>query len=192
MSAPQVSVVIPTYRGGKSLRAALSALTAQDLRGFEVVVVDDGSPDPVTADAASVTDVFELRIIRQQNAGPAAARNLGAQQARGEILAFTDDDCLPRPDWLSTLTRELSLHPESLVGSLTFNGLPDNRWSASSQLIIDLVYAYFNCAPENQRIDGSSKFHSKTESHLRFHRKCSATSAQKASGWLLAIAHASR
>ena len=86
--------------------------------GCEVVVVYEGSPDPVTTDATPVADVFELRIIRQQNAGPTAARNLGAQQARGEILAFTDDDRLPRPDWISTITREPSLHHEALVDSL--------------------------------------------------------------------------
>jgi GT2 family glycosyltransferase len=114
-----------------------------------VVVVDDGSPQPVTEDVAPTTDIFELRIIRQENAGPAAARNRGARKARGEILAFTDDDCLPRPDWLSTLTREILSHTQALVGSLTFNGLPDNNWSATNQLIIDLVYDYFNRDPEN-------------------------------------------
>jgi glycosyltransferase involved in cell wall biosynthesis len=149
MSTPQVSVVIPTYGRGESLRHTLAALAKQDMCGFEVVVVDDGSPEPVSEDTSPTTDVFELRIIRQDNAGPAAARNLGAQQARGEILAFTDDDCLPQPTWLSTLTREISSHPEALVGSLTFNGLPDNNWSSASQLIIDLVYDYFNRDPEN-------------------------------------------
>jgi GT2 family glycosyltransferase len=149
MSASHVSVIIPTYGRSESLRHTLAALAKQDMRGFEVVVVDDGSPEPVSEDVAPTTDVFELRIIRQQNAGPAAARNLGAREARGEILAFTDDDCLPRPDWLSTLTREILSHPEALVGSLTFNGLPDNNWSATSQLIIDLVYDHFNRDPEN-------------------------------------------
>jgi glycosyltransferase involved in cell wall biosynthesis len=149
MNTPQVSVVIPTYGRGESLSRTLATLAKQDMRGFEVVVVDDGSPEAVTEDIAPATDVFELRIIRHENAGPAAARNLGAQQARGEILAFTDDDCLPRPEWLSTLTREISSHPEALVGSLTFNGLPENNWSTTSQLIIDLVYDHFNRDPAN-------------------------------------------
>jgi len=149
MSAPQVSVVIPTYGRSESLRHTLAALAKQDMCGFEVVVVDDGSPEPVTGDVAPTTDIFELRIIRQENAGPAAARNRGAREARGEVLAFTDDDCLPQPTWLSTLIQELTSHHDALVGSLTFNGLPDNVWSATSQLIIDLVYDYFNRDPEN-------------------------------------------
>jgi glycosyltransferase involved in cell wall biosynthesis len=149
MSTPHVSVVIPTYGRGESLRHTLTALAKQDTRGFEVIVVDDGSPDPVTADTAPNRDVFELRIIRQENAGPAAARNRGAREAGGEILAFADDDCLPQPTWLSTLVQELSSHPDALVGSLTFNGLPHNNWSATSQLIIDLVYDHFNRDPAN-------------------------------------------
>jgi glycosyltransferase involved in cell wall biosynthesis len=149
MSTPHVSVVIPTYGRGESLRHTLTALAKQDTRGFEVIVVDDGSPDQVAADAAPNAGVFDLRIIRQENAGPAAARNRGAREAGGEILAFTDDDCLPQPTWLSTLVQELSSHPDALVGSLTFNGLPENNWSTTSQLIIDLVYDHFNRDPAN-------------------------------------------
>ncbi len=167
MSAPQVSVVIPSYGRSESLRHTLAALAKQNMCGFEVVVVDDGSPDRVTEDVAPTTDVFQLRIIRQENAGPAAARNLGAQQARGEILAFTDDDCLPRPDWLSTLTRELSSHPDALVGALTLNGLPSNNWSATSQLIIDLVYDHFNRDPENAYFLASNNLACRRELFLK-------------------------
>jgi len=145
---PTVSVVVPSC-GRESLRACLLALSRQKHSGFEVLVVDDGSPDPVTRESVTANDVFELRIIRQENAGPAAARNHGAREARGTILAFTDDDCLPLPEWLSTLCAELKQHPDALVGSLTFNGLPENSWSSASQLIIDLVYDHFNRDPTN-------------------------------------------
>lgn len=146
---PSVSVVIPTFGRPGKVAASLLALDRQEVEAFEVVVVDDGSPQPVTRETLPEPHRFTLRILRQENRGPAAARNFGAEKATGKILFFTDDDCLPRPDWVSALSREIQSHPEALVGSLTFNGLPDNKWSSSSQLIIDLVYDHFNRDPDN-------------------------------------------
>jgi len=93
-----ISVIVPAYNAGDTLSSCLSALRAQSLPGaqYEVVVVDDGSTDG-TADIARQ---FGARLICQQNAGPAAARNRGAQAARGQILLFTDSDCEPAPDWI--------------------------------------------------------------------------------------------
>jgi GT2 family glycosyltransferase len=144
--ATKASVVIPTCGRPDSLLSALAALDNQNLKGFEVVIVDDGSPIPLELPEF---DSFHLKLIRQENAGPAAARNRGAREARGEVLAFTDDDCLPCPGWLSTLVAEIESHPKALVGSLTFNGLKENTWSTTSQLIIDLVYDHFNRDPAN-------------------------------------------
>lgn len=146
---PLASVVIPTFGRPEKLAETLRALDRQDYTGFEVVVVDDGSPQQVTRENLPASDRFTLRILRQENHGPAAARNFGAHEAHGELLAFTDDDCLPQPRWLSSLSAELKQHPDALVGSITFNGLPENRWSAASQLIIDLVYEHFNRDPDN-------------------------------------------
>ena len=147
--SPSVSVVIPTFGRPEKLAATLLALDRQEVEAFEVVVVDDGSPQPVTREALPDLHRFTLRILRQENRGPAAARNFGAEKATGEILFFTDDDCLPSPHWVSALSQEIQSHPEALVGSLTFNGLPDNKWSSASQLIIDLVYDHFNRDPAN-------------------------------------------
>lgn len=146
---PLASVVIPTFGRPKKLAETLRALDRQDCTGFEVIVVDDGSPQQVTRENLPASDRFTLRILRQENNGPAAARNLGAQQASGGILLFTDDDCLPRPGWVPALMRELDSQPNALVGSLTFNGLQGNSWSSASQLIIDLVYDHFNRDAEN-------------------------------------------
>lgn len=143
------SVVIPTFGRPEKLRQTIEALGRQDCRDFEVVVVDDGSPQPVTRESLPLSDRFRLRVLRQENSGPAAARNFGARQASGRILLFTDDDCLPCPAWVSTLSSEVASHPTALVGSLTFNGLPGNKWSATSQLIIDLVYDHFNRDADN-------------------------------------------
>ena len=100
-SAPRCSVVVPAYNAGKTLDDCLRALTTQTCPSdyYEVIVVDDGSTDN-TPDIATRHDV---RLIRQKNQGPAAARNNGAAQARGDIVLFTDSDCLPGPDWVELM-----------------------------------------------------------------------------------------
>jgi glycosyltransferase involved in cell wall biosynthesis len=101
-----VSVVVPTYGRADRLPRLVAALEAQTLSPdrFEVVIVDNGSRDDtptVLADLAASTPI-DLRPLRiEDNAGPAPARNLGWRSARGPLVAFTDDDCVPEPDWLA-------------------------------------------------------------------------------------------
>ena len=94
---PDVSVVIPARDAEATLGRALAALAAQTLarERFEVIVVDDGSADATARVAASAD-----RLLRERGRGPGAARNVGAAVARGAVLAFTDADCFPEPDWL--------------------------------------------------------------------------------------------
>lgn len=105
-----VSVCIPTYRRAGQLADALRALGAVEppAGGFEVIVVDDGSPpgDGVeeTLVAAEAVAPFPLRWARlTTNRGPAAARNAAWRLAEGEWIAFTDDDCRPEAGWLVAL-----------------------------------------------------------------------------------------
>jgi len=150
MNAPVVTVVIPTYRRPQRLRECLESLAGQSLRdAWEVVVVDDGSPTPLDGPAADFAGRLDLRVIRQANAGPSAARNRGVAAARADLIAFTDDDCRPEPAWLAALVQAARQRPDALVGGNTFNGLPDEFFASASQLIIDLVYEHFNADPEN-------------------------------------------
>src|SRR5687768_7085723 len=93
-----VSIVVPTYRRPERLGRALAALARlPGAAAVEIVVCDDGSP---AADAAAYERVaaesrLNVRLVRQENGGPGAARNAAGQQARGALLLFTDDDCLP-------------------------------------------------------------------------------------------------
>jgi glycosyltransferase involved in cell wall biosynthesis len=105
-----VSVVIPAYNAEKTIGACLKALSEQDYGGaFEVVVVDDGSTDSTPEVASGFKNV---RLIRQENAGPAAARNKGAQEAKGDIILFTDSDCAPEGDWVSQIVRSFEEEPD--------------------------------------------------------------------------------
>jgi glycosyltransferase involved in cell wall biosynthesis len=150
MSDVVASVVVPTYGRRSQLLNCLEALANQDCREpWEVVVVDDGSPEPVADAADAFAGRLPLRVIRQENAGPAAARNRGVHEARGEFIAFTDDDCLPEPGWLAELVHAARDRPGALVGGTTINGLTGELFASTSQMIVDLVYAHFNSDPED-------------------------------------------
>lgn len=148
---PHVSVVIPTCGRPGQLRECLEALASQTMTAaaFEVVVVDDGSPEPLDALVAEFASRLQVRLLRQANTGPAAARNHGARAARAPRVAFTDDDCRPRPEWLERLLAAERRHPGTLVGGGIVNGLPDDVFATTSQLVVDLVYEHFNADPEN-------------------------------------------
>lgn len=109
MSAPSVSVVVPVYNGNRYLAAALDSVLGQSSPPAEVLVIDDGSsepPGPVLAKYAS-----RVRLIRQDNRGPAAARNLGIQRASGEFVAFIDQDDLWTPGRLARQLQRFALEP---------------------------------------------------------------------------------
>jgi GT2 family glycosyltransferase len=104
---PRISVVIPTCRRADLLRRCLDALIAQriDPRKFEVIVVDDGREDRIRNMVLGLGEWLQapqVRYLRPLHGhGPAAARNRGWRAARGAVIAFTDDDTIPMPDWLA-------------------------------------------------------------------------------------------
>jgi GT2 family glycosyltransferase len=98
---PRVSVVIPAFCSQATVEETLEGLRRQRFRDFETVVVDS-SPDEATARAVSRFE--EVRLVRSaERLLPHAARNRGVRAARGAIVAFTDPDCQPAPDWLARL-----------------------------------------------------------------------------------------
>jgi len=116
-TAPEVSVVVSTFRRPHNLARLVAALDAQTLGHdrFEVLIVDNGSGDDTSAileDLAERSGI-DLRPLRiEDNHGPAPARNLGWQQSRGHYVAFTDDDCVPRPDWLEQALATATATPD--------------------------------------------------------------------------------
>lgn len=96
-----VSVIIPTFNGASRIGHCLEALLPQvSAHNAEILVVNDGSTDKT----AEVVERYPaVRLISQANTGPATARNRGAVEAKGSIILFTDDDCVPMPDWLAAM-----------------------------------------------------------------------------------------
>lgn len=133
----KVSVVIPTYGRPYQLQACVAALEESAFRreDFEVVVVDDGSPEPVESQLSGFTRGFPLYVLRQANAGAAAARNAGAVRASGRFVAFIDDDCLVERGWLRAVYKRLEAEPNSAVGGKTVNAASDNVYARVSHLL---------------------------------------------------------
>ena len=104
---PAISVVIPTYNRVEQLRGALVGLAGQTglAEPPEVVVVSDGSSDGTDEFLRSPQCPLPVVAVRQDNAGPAAARNRGIQEATGELVVFIDDDVVPAPDLLAAHLR---------------------------------------------------------------------------------------
>jgi len=147
---PHFTIVVPTYDRPRQLRDCLAALAGLDYprERFEVVVADDGSPEPPREVVEALRNSLDVRLLAAPHRGPATARNLGAGAARGELLAFTDDDCRPAPGWLRALAARLYAEPRAAVGGRVRNGLVGNRFSAGSQLLIDFLYQRWNETPD--------------------------------------------
>lgn len=154
------SIIIPTYARPGQLAACLQSLAHLDYPHdcFEVIVVDDGSETLPEDVVASFRDQLDLTMLTQTHAGPAVARNTGAAQARGEFLAFTDDDCAPASNWLQVLGAHLIKEPDCAIGGRTLSAFPANRYSAATQFMIDYLYSYYNPDPNQSRFFASNNF----------------------------------
>jgi glycosyltransferase involved in cell wall biosynthesis len=112
---PFATVVLPTTFGRVELiRRTLATLTALDYPDYEVLVVDNrpGGDDSPVPDLGPAGDDPRLRLVRAHRPGVSAARNAGIGQARGEIVAFTDDDVLAGRGWLRALASRLAVEPD--------------------------------------------------------------------------------
>ncbi len=114
---PKVSVVVCAYNAERTLAPCLASLAKLHYPNYEVILVNDGSTDRTREICERFADV---RLINQENKGLGAARNVGSETATGEIVAFTDSDCVADPDWLTYLVTTFIRSGRAAVGGPNF------------------------------------------------------------------------
>ncbi|MBI5247346.1 MAG: glycosyltransferase family 2 protein [Elusimicrobia bacterium] len=114
---PRVSVVIPAYAAAKFITATLDTIAAQTYKDFELIVVDDGSPDEtkLVVDGWLAKNKIQGRCVRRPNGRIAAARNTGIEHASGELIALLDHDDFWTTDKLALTVAEFDAHPGTVL-----------------------------------------------------------------------------
>ncbi len=126
--APRVSVIIPVFNGARTLRRSIESVLAQRVTtdvALEIIVVDDGSTD----DSVAIASALGVHVIQQPNSGPAAARNRGIAEARGDLLAFNDADDAWTHDRLARQVEALDASPELDFVICDFKNVPDDGFT---------------------------------------------------------------
>ena len=123
---PTISAIVPVFNGRRYLPQAVESVQLQSLPPAELIVVDDGSTDDSLAALAGLGSGLPLRVLRQSNAGQSAARNRGAEAARGDFLAFLDQDDAWHPQHLQTLAAALAGRPEAGWAYSDFDEMDSN------------------------------------------------------------------
>ncbi len=136
------SVIIPTHNRRNLLKEAIDSVLALEYEDFEIIVVDDGSTDD-TKDYLKVFDGnARVVCVRQSNRGPAAARNAGLRVAKGDWIAFTDDDCRVPAEWLRRFESEIRRSSPDFVGGTVRNVHAANLYSQTSQEMVSYFVQY--------------------------------------------------
>jgi glycosyltransferase involved in cell wall biosynthesis len=111
-SVVRVSLIIPCFNLGRYLPEAVASVRRQTFSDVEIIVVDDGSTEAETAAAIGAMAGPDLRVVRSENRGLSAARNLGISYARGEYISCLDADDMFQPEWLELAVRRLDADPD--------------------------------------------------------------------------------
>jgi cellulose synthase/poly-beta-1,6-N-acetylglucosamine synthase-like glycosyltransferase len=147
--SPLISVVIPAaHNASQGLRACLETLEHQTTprERYEIIVVNDG---PVDATIETMANRYGATLLSQPQRGAAAARNLGTKHAQGEILLFTDADCVPEANWIEAMMAPLA--DQEVVGVC---GVIHTRQSGLIPRFIQLEYDYrYRNVAKHSRID---------------------------------------
>jgi glycosyltransferase involved in cell wall biosynthesis len=127
MKIPFVSVIVPTYNRAAMLRDCIKAIRGQDypLDRYELIVVDDGSADETEAVLEEFSDWSSLKVLKQDNRGSYAARNLAISKTEGDILLCTDDDCIVSKEWITKIVDDISKENSGVVGGRIIGHQPE-------------------------------------------------------------------
>ena len=139
------SVIVPTYNRPEALAACLDSFLRLDYPdgAWELIVVNDGGTLSFTAVSDTHKNNLPLILITTSNGGPAAARNAGSRVAKGDYLAFTDDDCRVAPNWLTKLVQGFEQTDCDAIAGVTLNPQPGNPGMDASQFLVDFLYQFF-------------------------------------------------
>lgn len=133
---PQIAIIIPHYNDTTRLERCLSALMKNDISGCELLVVDNGSTQPLTDIQSKFANI---RFIVEPEKGAAAARNRGVRETRAPCLMFIDADCIPQADWVS-VGRDIAGHADLIGGRVdVFDETPPPRSGAEA---FEAVFAF--------------------------------------------------
>lgn len=135
---PLASIIIPFYGKCSVLAETLNSLKNQTEIDFEIILVDDESPEPADKLILNYCDFLQINYIRINNKGRAEARNIGSQNARAEMLIFLDSDIIVEPDWFSIIKAYILKSPHSiLVGNGNRNPIGANNSFSKYLLVIE-------------------------------------------------------
>lgn len=112
----QFSLIVPVYNRADEVRALLESLDLQDDKGFQCIIVEDGSTEPCEDVCADFKGRFDLKYFFKENEGRSIARNYGIDRADGDFLVFVDSDCVLPPDYFSSLRKALEMTPADCFG----------------------------------------------------------------------------
>ena len=134
----QVSVIVPAFNAAENIEACVRSIQAQTYSPCEIIVVNDASTD----NTAEITAELNVKLINmKRNGGAGAARNAGVEVAQGDIVAFTDSDCVAPSSWVEHIVTEFEADPElGVVGGLYH---PNNEVSSSVDLLCFFEEEYF-------------------------------------------------
>lgn len=122
------SIIVPVYNRPEEVAELLESLKAQTDRGFEIILVEDGSTITCREQAREASESMRLQYHFRENEGRSPARNHGITRANGDFLVFVDSDCILPPDYIANLRKELQAHPTDCFGG------PDDAHASFSDL----------------------------------------------------------
>ena len=144
--SPSVSVIIPAYNAAAFIGETLDSVYAQTFADFEVIVVNDGSPDTEDLERALKAYPAKLRYLKQENQGAAAARNTGVKAARGEFVAFLDADDM----WLPTfLEKQIDLLRRAHTDVVWADALISGNSPLACRTFMEVQPSFGEVTPEN-------------------------------------------
>ncbi|MDP3995084.1 MAG: glycosyltransferase family A protein, partial [bacterium] len=160
MSNPKISIIIPAYNRPKELAECLSSIRNQTINspsfakegvggGYEIIIVDDGSDEPIGA-------IDGARVIRQENQGAPAARNRGFAESTGRYVIFCDADVVMKPDMLANMSKVLDENPgvSYAYSSFKFGWKKFKLWEFSAEKLKEMPYIHTTSLMRREHFPG--------------------------------------